>query len=90
MPRSAIGIGMLVGLFVGGAAGAVFGFWVAWTRPGDESAPLLFGIFLAGVGLVVGAVVASVFSLADHLLGRRTIPSDGPEADYREPTDAPP
>jgi hypothetical protein len=90
MRRSAVGVGMLIGLVVGGAAGAALGIWVAWSRPGGESAPLLFGVFLAGVGLVFGAVVASCFNLANHVLGRRTIPPDGPEADYREPTDAPP
>jgi hypothetical protein len=78
---------MLVGLLVGGAAGAAFG-WLA-SRPGGELAPLVFGVFLAGVGLVFGAVVASFINLANYLLGRRTIPADGPEADYREPTDPP-
>jgi hypothetical protein len=89
MPRSAVGVGMLVGLLVGGATGAVAGTWLASARPGGESAPLLMGAFLAGVGLVFGAVVASVINLVNVLIGRRAVPLDGPEADYREPTDPP-
>jgi hypothetical protein len=84
VPRSALGIGMVVGLLVGGTAGAVVGAWLASSRPGGESAPLLLGTFLGGLGLVVGAVVASCYNLARHLVGRRAVPPDGPEADYRD------
>lgn len=84
MPRSAVGIGMLVGLLVGGLAGAAFGVWLAAARPGGEAAPFLLGTVFAGFGLIGGAVLGAVVALANRLLGYRPIRPNTPEADYRE------
>ena len=87
MPRSAIGIGMVVGLLVGGAAGLAAGLWLASSRPGAEAAVLVAGGLLAAFGLVLGATTGAAVTLGKHL-SRRPGRPDGPEADYREP--APP
>lgn len=84
MPRSPVGIGMLVGLLLGGLAGAALGLWLAGSRPGGEVAPLLLGAFLSGFGLICGAVMGAVFALANRLLGQRPVRPGTPEADYRE------
>ena len=84
MPRSAIGIGMVVGLLVGGAAGLAAGLWLASSRPVGELAVLVAGGLLAAFGLVLGAVIGAAVTLGKHL-GRRAGRPDGPEADYREP-----
>ena len=85
MPRSAVGVGRVVGLLVGGAAGLVAGLGVAGARPGGESAVLVVGGLLAVFGLVVGAMTGAAVTLASHLLGRRPVRPDTPEADYRDP-----
>jgi hypothetical protein len=85
MPRSAIGIGMLIGLLVGGAAGAGAGIFLVKPVPGGGSMPFVLGSFLALLGLSAGAVVRAVYSLAVTIIGRRPVRPDGPEADYREP-----
>ena len=51
---------------------------------GGRSWPVL-GAFLGSLGLVVGAVTGAVIDLANHLLGRKAVRPDTPEADYREP-----
>jgi hypothetical protein len=84
VPRSAVGIGMVVGLLLGGAAGLAAGLRVAGARPGGESAVLVVGGLLAVFGLVLGAMTGAAVTLGQHLSRRRVKP-DTPEADYREP-----
>jgi hypothetical protein len=81
VPRSAIGIGMVVGLLVGGAAGLAAGLWVASSRPGAEAAVLVASGLLAAFGLVLGAVMGRPSPWAGTSAGG----PDGPEADYRDP-----
>jgi hypothetical protein len=85
VPRSAVGIGMVIGLLVGGFAGAIAGASMGSSVPGLGSAPLILGGFLAALNLVVGAVAASFYNLAIHFIWRRKLPLDGPEADYVDP-----
>jgi len=89
MPRSAIGIGMLVGLLVGGVTGAAAGILLAGPAPFLGHLPFVLGMFAAFFGMVCGAVVGAVYALAANLIGRRPVPPDGPEADYQELADPP-
>jgi hypothetical protein len=81
MPRSPIGLGMFLGAALGLVLGLVAGFAVP---PGAELLGLAWGIFLAACGLVAGAVVGAVYTLATRLSESRRIPTDGPEADYHD------
>lgn len=89
MPRSAIGVGMVVGLLVGGVAGAAIGLWLAGPVPLLGYLPFVLGLFAGFFGLICGAVVGAVYNLAVNLIGRRPVPPDGPEADYRDLADPP-
>jgi hypothetical protein len=89
MPRSAIGIGMLIGLLVGGVAGAAVGIWLAGSAPFLGHLPFVLGLFPAFFGMICGAVVGAVYSIAVNLIGRRPTPPDGPDADYRGVADPP-
>ena len=84
MSRSAVGVGMQVGLLVGGAVGLAAGLRVAATRPGGESAVLVVGGLVAALGMILGATIGAAVTLGKYL-SRRPGPPDGPAADYREP-----
>jgi hypothetical protein len=89
VPRSAIGIGILVGLLVGGVAGAIAGIWLARPLPGGRSLPFVLGSSGALLGTVFGAILGAFYNLANRLIGGRPVPPDGPEADYRDLVDPP-
>jgi hypothetical protein len=83
VPRSAVGVGLVVGLLVGGLTGLALDIYLEPAGPG-RSWPVL-GSFFGSFGLVAGAVAGAVVDLANRLLGRRPVRPDTPEADYREP-----
>jgi hypothetical protein len=73
---------MVVGAALGGALGLVGGFV---GRPGAELFGLIAALFLAACGLIGGAVVGAVYTLAVRLTDPGRVPTDGPEADYHDP-----
>lgn len=89
MPRSAIGIGMVIGLLAGGVVGAAVGLLLASRAPFLGYLPFALGVFAAFSGMVFGATVGAFYNLAVNLSGRRQVPPDGPEADYRDLVDPP-
>jgi hypothetical protein len=85
MPRSPIGIGVVIGA----ALGLILGVAVVleFDLGGDEvrRAVLTAAIFFAGVGLVFGAMVGAFVQLVIVLSSApRKVPTDGPEADYHD------
>jgi protein-S-isoprenylcysteine O-methyltransferase Ste14 len=81
MPRSPIGLGMFLGAALGFVLGMIAGFAVP---PGAELFGLVSALFLAACGLIAGAVVGAVYSLAVRLSESHQLPTDGPEADYHD------
>jgi hypothetical protein len=81
MPRSPIGIGMVVGA----ALGVVLGLLTGFAAPqGAELLGLVAAVFLAACGLILGAVGGAIYMLAMQLNTPGVAPTDGPEADYHD------
>ena len=84
MPRSPIGIGVVIGAALGLVLGVAVVLWFDLGGSEVLRAVLSAGIFFAGVGLVFGAVVGAFVQLVTVLSAPGKTPTEGPEADYHD------
>jgi hypothetical protein len=82
--RSAISVGMLAGLAVCCMSAFVLGIVSDAFLPSNVEWAVILGLLVGALGVIGGATLGAVYSLATRPFELRKIPTDGPEADYRE------